>query len=263
MVDAPMTEDPLLDVRRRLDVIDAELLRLIGERSALAGEVAVAKRAIGAPPGVHAGREAALLRARIAGRGPSTTRLVARVWRELMGENLWLQGGFALTVWGGKDPSRTLELARQRFGDAPPIQRAASPEAAIVAARPPGAVSVLPLDAGSAWWGRLLAEPNVRVFSALPELASDGPTGAFAIGDVAVEPTGSDETFWVTDAAQPADAIETALGADGLAARLLRDAGGLKLFGLLGYVQPHDERLARAPGRLSGVIGAAPAAFDL
>jgi chorismate mutase len=263
MVGAPMTQDPLLEVRRRLDVIDAELLRLIGERSALAGEVAEAKRLIGAPPGVHAAREAALLRARIANRGPSTARLVTRVWRELMGENLWLQGGFALTVWGGKDPSRTLELARERFGDAPPIRRANTAEEAIVAARPPGAVAVLPLEPNSAWWGRLLAEPKVRIFSALPELSTDGATGAFAIGDVSVEPTGGDETYWVTDAPQSVTAIEQALGQDGLAARPLAEAGGLKLFGLLGYVQAHDERLARAPGRLTGVIGAAPTAFDL
>jgi hypothetical protein len=35
------------------------------------------------------------------------------------------------------------------------------------------------------------------------------------------------------------------------------------LFALAGYVQPGDERLTRAPGRLHGVIGAAPLPFDL
>jgi hypothetical protein len=32
---------------------------------------------------------------------------------------------------------------------------------------------------------------------------------------------------------------------------------------LMGYYMPQDERLARAPGRLSGVIGAAPAPLDV
>ena len=54
-----------------------------------------------------------------------------------------------------------------------------------------------------------------------------------------------------------------ALGRDGAAAELIAEAGGLKLFSLAGYYQPDDERLARAPGRLSGVIGAAPAPFDV
>jgi hypothetical protein len=50
---------------------------------------------------------------------------------------------------------------------------------------------------------------------------------------------------------------------DGVAATLVAEAGGLKLFKLAGYYQPTDERLARAPGRLSGVIGAAPAPLDV
>ena len=41
-----------------------------------------------------------------------------------------------------------------------------------------------------------------------------------------------------------------------MAAELLGDAGGLRLFELVGYYQSSDERLARAPGRLTGVIGA-------
>ena len=49
----------------------------------------------------------------------------------------------------------------------------------------------------------------------------------------------------------------------GVAATLLADSGGLKLFSLAGFYQADDERLARAPGRLSGVIGAAPEPFDV
>jgi hypothetical protein len=59
------------------------------------------------------------------------------------------------------------------------------------------------------------------------------------------------------------EAIEDALSKDGVAAELVTEAGGLKLFALAGYYQANDERLARAPGRLSGVIGAAPAPFDV
>jgi hypothetical protein len=80
---------------------------------------------------------------------------------------------------------------------------------------------------------------------------------------VEVEPTGDDRTFWVTDAAQPASVVEEALSRDGVAATPLVQAGGLKLFVLAGFYQANDERLARAPGQLSGVIGAAPAPLDV
>jgi hypothetical protein len=108
-----------------------------------------------------------------------------------------------------------------------------------------------------------LAEPTLAVFASLPCLTRWGPQGALAVGAVEPEPSGLDETYWVTDAAGPASAVEAALSQEGVAARLIQEAGGLKLFGLPGYFEPHDARLARAPGRLTGVIGAAPAPLDL
>jgi hypothetical protein len=48
-----------------------------------------------------------------------------------------------------------------------------------------------------------------------------------------------------------------------VAATLLAASGGLKLFSLAGFYQAGDARLARAPGSLSGVIGAAPAPLDV
>jgi len=170
----------------------------------------------------------------------------------------------ALALWGGKDLLRTLDLARARFGAAAPLRSVSKPEEALAAARTPGAVAVLALEPGLAWWGRLLAEPALQVFAALPDAAPAGAAPeALAVAAVDTEPTGADETFWVTDAPEPAARIESALGREGLAGQLLLAAGGLKLFALAGYVQRQDERLSRAPGRLAGVIGSAPVPFDL
>ena len=83
------------------------------------------------------------------------------------------------------------------------------------------------------------------------------------MAEVEVEPTGGDQTFWVTDSPKSASAIVEALGQDGVAAEALAEAGGLKLFSLVGFFMPGDERLARAPGKLTGVIGAAPTPFDV
>jgi hypothetical protein len=156
-----------------------------------------------------------------------------------------------------------VELARNRFGAAPALRQFAKSEEAIAAARTPGGVAICALDPDSAWWGRLLAEPQLKVFAALPCLAAWGPMSALAVAAVDVEPTGDDRTFWVTDAALPAAAIEEALGRDGVAGDLAAEAGGLKLFMLAGFYQRDDARLARAPGRLSGVIGAAPGPLDV
>ena len=258
---------PSLDmVRQRIDALDTELLRLVDERASLARIVAAAKQAAGDGDkfGLRPGREAAILRRLVAAeRTAANPSLIVRIWRELIGDSLASQGPFHVSVWGGRDPGRTVELARNRFGAAPQLRQVARAEDAISAAKTAGGVAVCALTPDSAWWGRLLAEPTLRVFAALPCLAAWGPMSALAVAAVAVEPTGDDRTFWVTDAPSLAPAVEATLSRDGVAAELISEAGGLKLFMLAGYYQPDDERLARAPGRLSGVIGAAPAPLDV
>ena len=258
---------PSLDaVRQRIDALDTELLKLLDERASLARIVAAAKRAAGDGDkfGLRPGREAAILRRLIAAeRKSASPSLVVRVWREMIGDSLSVQGPFHIAVWGAKDPGRAVELARQRFGAAPPLVQVAKAEDAVAQAKTPGGVAVCALTPDSAWWGRLLAEPQLQVFAALPCLDAWGPMSALAVAAVAVEPTGDDRTFWVTDAPGSAAAVEAALSKDGVAADLVAEAGGLKLFMLAGFYMRDDERLARAPGRLSGVIGAAPAPLDV
>jgi chorismate mutase len=267
MADAdPKPAAPSLDaVRARLDGIDAQVLALIDERAGIAREVAVAKAAAGDGDkfGLRPGREAQLLRTLLATpRNAATASLITRVWRELIGDSLSRQGPFHIAVFGGKAPARAVETARMRFGTAPGLVAVAKPEDAIAAAKTPGGVAVLSLASDTPWWGRLLAEPSLKVFAALPCLAAWGPLNALAAAAIEIEPTGADRTYWVTDAPGSAAAIEEALGRDGVAGDLIAEAGGLKLFALIGFYQANDERLARAPGRLTGVIGAAPAPLD-
>jgi chorismate mutase len=257
---------PSLDeVRWRIDAIDGEHLALIDERARLARDVAAAKAAAGDTGfGLRPGREALIVRKLLSTpRTAAGDALVIRVWRELMSDSLARQGPYHLTVWGGRDPARAVELTRLRFGVAPPMRVVATDKDALAAAKTPWGVGVLALSPDSAWWARLLAEPKLKIFAALPCLERWGPPAAFAVAEVEVEPTGGDQTFWVTDSPKAAGAVVEALALDGVAAELLAEAGGLKLFSLLGFYQVGDERLARAPGALSGVVGAAPTPFDV
>lgn len=265
MPDAPAKPMTLDEVRARIDAIDAELLPLIDERAAMAHQVAAAKRAAGADQafGLRPAREAQLLRKLLAKpRDAASARLIVRVWREMIGESLALQGPFSLAVWGGRDPGRAVELARDRFGAAPHLTQVGRPEDAVAGARMLGAVGVLALTHDTAWWGRLLAEPKVRIFASLPCLNAWGTPEAFAVADVHVEPTGADQTYWVTDSPKSGYDIADGFSKDGVAARQIAEHGGLKLFSLAGFYMADDERLKRAPGRLTGVIGAAPDPFE-
>ncbi|MDQ0465903.1 chorismate mutase [Caulobacter ginsengisoli] len=261
------TGAPSLDaVRARIDIVDSELLKLLDERAGLAAAVAAAKKAAGGDGkfGLRSAREAQVLRHLLAQpRESATPALIVRIWREIIGDSLSRQGPFHLAVWGGKQETRAVELARLRFGIAPPMAIVEKPEQALAAAKTPGGVAVLSLGGGHAWWGRLLAQPSLRVFATLPCLSSWGPTSAMAVAEVKVEPSGRDQTLWVTDSNLPNAKIVEALSRDGVAGEPLAESGGLKLFALAGFYQTDDARLARAPGTLSGVIGAAPEPFDL
>ncbi len=265
MAEKPPESLSLDDVRKRIDAIDDQMLALVAERAGLASSVAKAKRAKGETSfGLRPAREAQILRRLLISKDPSVSSEVAiALWRQIMADSLARQGAFHITLWGGKNLVRTVELAKVRFGAAVALRPAARPEDAIAAAKSLGGVGILALASDVPWWGRLLAEPTLNVFASLPDLRRWGPTTALAVAQVEVEPSGHDETFWVTDAPQQPDVLIDHLGTIGFAAEHLASAGGVRLFTLAGYVQREDERLALAPGKLKGVIGAASLPFDV
>jgi chorismate mutase len=260
-------KSPSLDaVRARIDAVDAALLKLVDERASLAREVAEAKRASGETLalGIRPAREAALLRGLLATPArAASVQLTVRLWREFISDSLVQQGPFHLAVWGGADAPRTVELARLRFGAAPPLECYSDPLAALAEAKQPGGVAVMALGAVAPWWGQLLAEPSLNVFASLPCLASLGPQAALAVAAVTVEPTERDETYWASDASEPAAQVGLVLAREGITARVIAEAGGMRLFGLAGFFVRDDARLARAPGQAKGVIGSSPTPLDL
>jgi len=260
------TTKTLAQLRVEIDALDADLLRLVDARAALGRAIGEAKVREG---GDHTGsllrpdREAMLLRKLVATpREAASKDVVVRIWRELISENLRIQGeasgGLHLDLSASEHSQEVLVWARERFGFAPSYGYVADAATAIAAARDPRHIAVLGLDPrGGAWWARLLAERTVRVIAALPELGQTRPH-ALACAAITPEPTGDDLTFWVSDAAASENKLMDELSHRGLAAEWLCSAQGVKLFALIGFVQENDARLGGALGSLSGVIGAAP-----
>lgn len=216
------------------------------ERLALDRALANAVRArLAAGPRPRPDAEAIAMRQTLAGE-PATGSAVLRA---VLGR-IDAASGAPLVVWGAAAQT----LAADRFGLT--ARAAADPEQALAAVRD-GSRALMELTPSSGWWGRLLAEPSLRVVAALPDDAQGLPR-ALLVQKAEPGPTGGDRTFWATDSAAPVARIVDVLGEVGLAASPLIAAGGLKLFMLAGYVQAEDGRLASAPGGLSGVIGAAP-----
>lgn len=220
--------------------------QLDAERLALDQAVATAVRLrLAAGPHSAPDADAIALRKLLTDLSPAQTAAV----RALLGR-IDAATGAPLVVWGSA--SRT--LAADRFGLTAGV--AATPEQALAAVRD-GGRALMDLAPGKPWWGRLLAEPALRIVAALPD-DRHGLPSALMVQRAQPGPTGGDRTFWVTDSPLSDAQVVRRLGETGLAADPLIAAGGLKLFMLAGYVQADDGRLNGAPGELSGVIGAAP-----
>ncbi|WP_296816970.1 hypothetical protein [Brevundimonas sp.] len=173
--------------------------------------------------------------------------LVAALVRELEGA--------ARPVMVAACGSGSETLARGRFGSASKIYTVEDSRQALASCRS-GGRAVISMDRDP-WWARLLAEPKLSVIDDFLGRDALKPV-ALAVAPVWSEPSGADRTWWATDATETTEDIQTILGKLGLSGREAFRAGGMRLFALDGYVQPHDDRLAQAPGRLSGVIGAVP-----
>ncbi|MDO1557906.1 hypothetical protein Q0812_00510 [Brevundimonas sp. 2R-24] len=149
-------------------------------------------------------------------------------------------------------------LARGRFGSRSLYLPYPNPESALDFIRRGQGPAVIALG-DRPWWARLLAEPELSVFGLLPETGGEGGATALIVGREPHRPCGAQETLLVTERAD----AEMALLQLGLASRFIASAAGLKLLALTGYVQADDARLTGFSGGLNGVIGAAPAPFDL
>jgi chorismate mutase/prephenate dehydratase len=74
----------LKDLRRRIDGIDAELVRLLNERAAAAVLIGLAKREGRAPIHDRAREEEVLGRVRSANRGPLTASALEEIYRKII-----------------------------------------------------------------------------------------------------------------------------------------------------------------------------------
>lgn len=206
--------------------------------------VEAVKARVAAGPRDRADASAIALRQLLDGASPSEAGAVKAVWGRLE-----VATGPALVVCGGL--AQALAVDRYGLGSRP-----MSADDALKAVEA-GSRAVIDLTPDRPWWGRLLARPELKIVGALPDDRRGRPQ-AFVVSKETSGPTGDDRSFWVTDSGWSETKIVEALGEAGLVADPLAAAGGLKLFMLTGYVQPEDGRLKTAPGRLNGVIGAAP-----
>jgi chorismate mutase-like protein len=178
---------PLQVVRSRIDAIDAEMHRLLIDRSSAVAELIRIKGTETHGAALRPDREADIMR-RIAqrheGRLPLAT--VEHIWREIVTVFAAMQAPFGVVAGPSRDALAMRDLARFNFGFSVPIETAETNEAA--AARVAASqrdVAIIAADADDRWWDTLAGSNAPKIFAKLPFIESpDRPDGlsAYVIG---------------------------------------------------------------------------------
>lgn len=159
---APLT---LAALRAEIDALDDRLHDLLMQRAALIESVARDAGKTGVK--IRPGREAAMLRRLLARHhGALPPQTLVRLWRELFGGALMIEGGQTVAVCDGESgPDRInadrVALAREHFGPLTPLRRCHNPGQTLAdLARETAQVAVLPPlgdgdDPVGGWWTSL------------------------------------------------------------------------------------------------------------
>jgi chorismate mutase / prephenate dehydratase len=263
---------PTLDaLRAEIDEIDDELHRLLMKRAQVALSIGAAKNSHGPEAGfMRPSREARLLR-RLAAKedGPFPKAVIIRLWREVIGAVLRLQGPFSVAVHAPDGAAGYWDLARDHFGSLTPATAHDSPQQvlhAVTAGR--AVVGILPLPDGGdpqPWWPMMLAKDpkHPRVVARLPfgsgETVRGAPIEAFVVAQSPLEETGRDRSLLVIEATE--EMSRSALLADSREAKLTANviqswqppseaAVWLHLVDVEGFVPLGDKRLAQLSRRI-------------
>ncbi|MGQ0676143.1 MAG: chorismate mutase [Rhodospirillales bacterium] len=266
-------------LRREIDRIDESMHDLVMRRADVAKRLRTAKD--GAPT-FRPEREAKVLR-RLAARhrGALPLSVMVRIWREMIGANLCLQGPFTVAVAHRPDQPGVWDLARDHYGSHAIGMTTGSPAQVLSAVAEGGAmIGVLGLprdDEAEPWWPTLAASSRgPRVVARLPFAGPGNARGerpqALAVALLEPEPTGQDRALVAVEARDEFSRTRLAelLARAGLGASVLAvakrgsgdGAGQLSLVEVNQFLKPGEQRLAAldaaAPGEIARmtVIGA-------
>ncbi len=260
-------------LRQEIDRIDDALHDLLMQRTAMVEQVGSAKGADNASL-LRPGREAEILRRLVSrhhGNFPKAS--LVRIWREIIGGMIGLQGEVSVAVFMPDRGAGYLELARDHYGailTITPFRSAGQVTKAV--AEGSATVGIMPMpdrEDVEAWWISLMGDSAdlPRIIARLP-FAGPGPgrgegLEALAIGRLTPEPTGYDRSWLAMETTPDISRarLRSVLSAAGIEPTLLaatqRNAENwLHLVEISGHLDADDRRITRLVERKQPVLRA-------
>ena len=257
-----MAKTSLDELRRQIDRLDNSLHDLLMERAGVVEQI----REIKGKDNISLlspGREAEIVRrllARHRGRFPRAT--LVRIWRELIGGMVAVQGPLTVAVFMPDRGTGYLELARDHYGHGTTMLPWRSPGQVVHAVAEGSAqIGILPMpdrEEGESWWISLTGDSATlpRIVARLPFAGPGQGRGdgieALAVGQINPIATGYDRSWLAIETVPDVSRarLRSVLGAAGieptqLSATQRSEDSWLQLVEIAGHMTPDDSRLPR------------------
>ncbi len=268
-----VSEKSLDDLRQEIDRIDDALHDLLMQRTEVVERVGAVK-GINNAALLRPGREAEILRRLVSRHHGGFPKLsLLRIWREIIGGVIGLEGNVSVAVFMPDRGAGYLELARDHYGavlSITPFRSAGQVTRAV--AEGSATVGVMPMpdrEDVEAWWISLMGDsPDLpRIIARLP-FSGPGPgrgdgLEALAIGRLVPEPTGYDRSWLALETTPDISRarLRSVLSAAGIEPTLLAatqrtEENWLHLVEASGHLTAEDRRIARLVERKQPVLRA-------
>lgn len=201
------TNKKLEELRAEVDRLDDELLKVLEKRIAIVKDIAAAKEDDGTAIAFRPGREAAVIRRRLAAHSSDLPdAVVARIWREIISAVCRMQKPMSISITAPEKSVGYWDLARNHFGSATPMTLHKSPTVVLrEVSADPTVLGVMPWKniERDTWWEHLAqgGEDVPKILAALPFTQNGSgrfeDLNALVIGQSTPEPSGEDVTLFV------------------------------------------------------------------
>ncbi len=209
MAHKPYKSPELDSIRQKIDELDTRIHDTLKERAELVLKIGEEKRKNGMEI-VQPAREAQMIRRLLSKhKGVLPEMAVVRIWRELVGAVSLLQTGLKVVVADIEGHPEYWDLSKDYFGSCLPMQRVATPLAAIGAVRDGRAnFAVLPWPAdqdANPWWDYLGTDTkdSIQMIVLLPHGDDPGEPNpdyrALVVAKAGFDESGDDRSFLLID----------------------------------------------------------------
>jgi chorismate mutase-like protein len=162
--------DPLTAIRTRIDAIDAEMHRLLIERSGVIRELIEIKGTSRPASAFRPDREADMMRRlvmRHEGELPLAT--VEHIWREIITTFTAMQAPFGIAAGPAADALALRDAIRFYFGFSIAVMDCATSAEAVARVKSSARdIAIVPAESGGRWWDGLSGASAPKVFARLP-----------------------------------------------------------------------------------------------